>query len=230
MKRIGILGGTFDPIHNGHLAIAERAREQFHLEKVLFLPSGVPYMKDRQEVSPVEIRCEMTTLAIADTPCFELSKLEVGDAALGKNTYTFETLQNLRQIDPDAAYYFILGADNLYSIEKWKCLERIFQNCTILAAVRNDDEAPADPEHRTGGSIPNNSGLSPVRTLKSLERQAAYLREKYHARVELLNFSEINISSTQIREKLWHRESVSGLVPEAVEQYIIRHRIYARNA
>ncbi|MCM1266452.1 MAG: nicotinate-nucleotide adenylyltransferase [Bacteroidales bacterium] len=201
MKRIGILGGTFDPIHNGHLMIAGRAREQFLLEKVLFLPSGVPYMKDRQEISPVEIRCEMTALAIADTPAFALSKLEVEDAARGKNTYTYETLQKLRKIDSDADYFFILGADNLFAIESWKNPALIFENCTLLAAVRNDEE-------------------------KSLERQTAYLREKYHARIEILEFTGMDISSTQIRERLRRGESVSGLMPVAVETYIRQNRLY----
>ncbi|MCM1104115.1 MAG: nicotinate-nucleotide adenylyltransferase [Clostridium sp.] len=205
MKRIGILGGTFDPIHNGHLMIAGRAREQFLLEKVLFLPSGVPYMKEGQNVSPVEIRCEMTTLAIADTPAFALSKLEVEDAARGKNTYTYETLQTLRKIDSDADYFFILGADNLFAIEGWKNPALIFENCTLLAAVRNDEE-------------------------KSLERQTSYLREKYHARIEILEFAGMDISSTQIRERVRRGESVNGLVPEAVAQYIRQSCLYQINS
>ncbi|MDE6320604.1 MAG: nicotinate (nicotinamide) nucleotide adenylyltransferase, partial [Lachnospiraceae bacterium] len=139
MRRIGIMGGTFNPIHNGHLAIAGKAREQFFLEKILFMPSGVPYTKDLREVLPVDIRCEMTALAIADTPYFELSMLEAEDAEQGKNTYTFETLQKLRHADPTADYYFILGADSLYAIENWKKPELIFENCTLLAAMRIDE-------------------------------------------------------------------------------------------
>ena len=136
MRRIGIMGGTFNPIHNGHLAIAEKAREQFTLKKVLFMPSGVPYMKEQREVLPIQARCEMAALAIKDMPGFELSRMETVDAAQGKNTYTCDTLQKLRAKDPEAAYYFILGADSLYAMEKWKNPAYIFQNCTILAAVR----------------------------------------------------------------------------------------------
>ena len=84
MRRIGIMGGTFNPIHNGHLAIADKAREQFALEKVLFMPSGIPYMKDQREVLPIQTRCEMTALAIKDMPGFELSEMEASDAALGR--------------------------------------------------------------------------------------------------------------------------------------------------
>ena len=99
MRRIGIMGGTFNPIHNGHLAIAQKAREQFSLDQVLFMPSGVPYMKDQREVLPIETRCAMTALAIKDLPGFELSKIEMSDAAQGKNTYTCDTLQKLKIAD-----------------------------------------------------------------------------------------------------------------------------------
>ena len=201
MKQIGILGGTFNPIHNGHLAIAGTAKEQFHLDKVLFLPSGVPYMKKQRKVLPFDIRLEMTALAITDCPYFEVSKLEESDAALGKNTYTFETLQKLHDIDPDASYFFILGADSLYTIENWKNPTLIFGNCTLLAAVRTSSR-------------------------DSMIKQAQYLREKYCASVEILEFAGIDISSTQIREKVQRKESLRGLVPERVEQYILEHELY----
>lgn len=209
MRRIGIMGGTFNPIHNGHLAIAKQAREQFALEKVLFMPNGIPYMKDQQEVLPVGIRCEMTALAIADTPYFELSKLEAADAEQGKNTYTFETLQKLRRADPEAEYYFILGADSLYTIENWKNPAIIFQNCTILAAAR--DEA---------------SSANAQSQLSRLFLQVQYLREKYNASVELLEFERIDVSSSQIRERMRLGKSVGGLVPEAVETYIRKKHFY----
>lgn len=211
MKRIGIMGGTFNPIHNGHLAIAERAREQFALEKVFFMPSGVPYMKDQQEVLPVGIRCEMTALAIADTPYFELSALEAADAMQGKNTYTCETLQKLRHMEPRADYYFILGADSLYAIENWKNPTLIFENCTLLAAIRIGD-----------ASVDANRLSLQDRLLQ----QAQYLREKYCASVEILEFTGMDVSSTQIREKLRHRESVRELVPEPVERYILINECY----
>ncbi len=213
MRRIGIMGGTFNPIHNGHLAIAEKAREQFFLDKVLFIPSGVPYTKNLREVLPVDIRCEMTALAIADKPYFELSMLEAADAARGKNTYTFETLLKLRHDDPEADYYFILGADSLYSIENWKNPALIFENCTLLAAVRID-ETPDNPQ-------PDFS-LSQ----EKLKKQVLYLQEKYGASVEILEFAGMNLSSTMLREKLQCGESVSGLIPKAVKDYILKNECY----
>ncbi len=143
MRRIGIMGGTFNPIHNGHLAIAARAREQFALEKVLFMPSGVPYMKDQREVLPIQARCEMTALAVSYTPGFVLSEMEVEDAVQGKNTYTCDTLIKLRNTDPEAAYFFLVGADSLYAMEDWKSPDLIFQSCTVLAAARTETPPPS---------------------------------------------------------------------------------------
>ena len=206
MKRIGIMGGTFNPIHNGHLVIAERAREQFLLEKVLFIPSGVPYMKDLQAVLPVETRCEMTAAAIAGKPYFELSDIETADAKHGKNTYTFETLQKLKAADPQAAYYFILGADSLYDMEHWKNPELIFQNCTILAAVRGMEEE--------------------TRLQDKLAGQIQYLQEKYQASIAMLKMEGMALSSTQIRSCIREGKPIQKMVPEAVAAYIQKHHLY----
>ena len=150
----------------------------------------------------------MTALAIKDLPGFELSEIEMSDAAQGKNTYTCDTLQKLKIADPEAAYYFILGADSLYAIEKWEKPALIFQTCTILAAVRREASETSQA------------------TMELLSAQAQYLREKYHASVEILEFAGIDISSTKIREKLRKGESLRGLLPEAVERYIIAERLY----
>lgn len=221
MRRIGIMGGTFNPIHNGHLAIAGRAKDQFALEKVFFMPSGVPYMKDQREVLPIQTRCEMTALAIRDIAGFELSRLEAADAAQGKNTYTCDTLQKLRRDEPETAYCFILGADSLYAMEDWKKPALIFQNCTVLAAVRREEK-----------NIFARAGGGQVETAENrqerLRVQVQYLREKYGASIEILEFAGMDVSSTQIREKVRRGESLQGLVPEAVETYIRQNRLYEK--
>lgn len=199
MKRIGIMGGTFNPIHLGHLAIARRAREQFALEKVLFIPSGIPYMKDLTKVLPAEARCEMTRLAIKEEPSFRLSTIEVDKS---QNTYTYETLQDLKTNDPMAEYYFIMGADSLWAMEQWKKPQEIFLNCHVLAAIR-DDKSPED-----------------------MEAQIAYLQEKYDAQISLLKIDAMDISSSMIRNKIRDSRSIHGLVPEAVETYIYEHKLY----
>lgn len=224
MTRIGIMGGTFNPIHNGHLAIAGRAKEQFALEKVLFMPSGVPYMKDQREVLPIQARCEMTALATRDIPGFELSRLEAADAAQGKNTYTCNTLQKLRCDAPETALYFILGADSLYAMEDWKNPALIFQNCTVLAAVRGDESA--DEPHHTSARAESGQAETSENRLERLRGQASYLRKKYGASIEILEFEGMDVSSTQIRERVRRGESLQGLVPEAVERYIFHNHLY----
>lgn len=228
MRRIGIMGGTFNPIHNGHLAIADKAREQFALEKVLFMPSGIPYMKDQREVLPIQTRCEMTALAIKDMPGFELSEMEASDAAQGKNTYTCDTLLKLRRADPKAAYYFILGADSLYAMESWKNPELIFRTCTVLAAVRTT--VTLSVKDGTSESGMRESGKQTQEQQPHFSEQVRYLQEKYHASVKLLEFAGMDISSTQIRAMVKAGKSLQGLVPEAVAVYIWQNHLYEKDS
>ncbi|MCM1263064.1 MAG: nicotinate-nucleotide adenylyltransferase [Butyrivibrio sp.] len=202
MKKTGIMGGTFNPIHIGHLIIAERAREQFNLDKVLFIPCGIPHLKEDNNILSKDARTKLTGLAIMDNPFFELSTIEVDKDGI---TYTYKTLAQLKTANADMEYYFIMGADSLWTIENWKEPEKVFANCHILAAVRNG------------------------RSLKEMETQAAYLKEKYGADISLLNYSGIEISSTMIRNMLASGESVRYLVPEQVYNYIIQHRLFLSN-
>lgn len=199
MKKTGIMGGTFNPIHFGHLAIAQKAWKQFTLDKVLFLPCGVPYMKDLKEVLPAKIRCEMTRLAIEDIPFFELSMIE---AQKETNTYTCETIAALKKNDSETEYYFIVGADSLWDIEKWKSPDYIFQNCHILAA-RRDDKSQTD-----------------------MEKQITYLKGKFGADISLLEVDPMDISSSMIRNRVRNNLSIHDLVPETVETYIYSHKLY----
>lgn len=199
LKKTGIMGGTFNPIHMGHLIIAEKAREQFGLDEVLFLPSGVPYMKDSKEVLPGKIRMEMTGLAIQGNPFFTISGMEVGREG---RTYTYETLEALQEQNPDTEYYFILGADSLWMIENWKNPERIFAACHILAAGRDE------------------------KAVEDMEKQALYLKEKFGADIFLLQTGKIEISSSMIRGLCREGKSIRYLVPEAVYNYIMENGLY----
>lgn len=199
MQKIGIMGGTFNPIHMGHLIIAEKAREQFHLDEVVFIPCGIPYMKNSYEILAGEARAEMTKLATMENPFFDVSMIEIEREG---NTYTYETLLYLQEKNPGAEYYFILGADSLLAIETWKTPEKIFENCHILVAVRDDK---SDEE---------------------LMKQITYLKEKYSASIFLLQTSHIEISSSMIREAVKEGRSIRYLVPEAVYDYIIKNKLY----
>lgn len=199
MRRVGIMGGTFNPIHNGHLMLAEEALRQFLLDEVLFMPSGKSYMKADQDVQSGQTRAEMTALAIQDNPHFTLSSLELEHKG---NTYTYQTLECLKKEFPDADYYFIMGADNLFHITQWALPERIFSNCCILAAVRDD------------------------KTADDLESQIRMLKQEYDADIRVLQTSPMNISSSDIRRKILAGESIKGEVPEAVRTYIEKKGLY----
>ncbi len=199
MKKNGIMGGTFNPIHNGHLALAQSALEQFALDEVLFMPCGVPYMKADQHVEDGQIRAEMTALAIEGRPHFRLSLMELEQEG---NTYTYQTLERLKSENPETVYYFIAGADSLFHMTKWAHPERIFADCRVLAAVRDD------------------------KTTEDMEAQIRFLERQYNARIHLLQTETMDISSSGIRRKVAAGESIADMVPEAVRIYIDRKRLY----
>ncbi len=199
MKKAGIMGGTFNPIHYGHLTLAKKAREQFALDEILFMPCGEPYMKAAKKVESARIRAEMTALAIQDEPYFTLSTIELTQSG---NTYTYETLERLREQNPDTEYYFILGADNLFQITRWAKPERIFSSCRLLAAVRDD------------------------KTIADMEAQINRLKEEYQAVIFLLKIDCMDISSSQIRRKVADGISIETDVPAAVRAYIEEKGLY----
>ena len=199
MKKTGIMGGTFNPIHNGHLTLAEKAFQQFSLDQVLFMPCGKPYMKAGQKVQPAQIRAEMTALAIQDKPYFKLSTVEIEQPG---NTYTYQTLERLKEENSNTDYYYIVGADSLFHMTDWKCPERIFSNCHLLAAVR-DDKAVGD-----------------------VEEQIRRLEQTYGAVIHLLKTERMDISSSEIRRRAASGESIENDVPELVRIYIEERRLY----
>lgn len=199
MKKIGIMGGTFNPVHTGHLILAETAREEFGLDEILFVPNYVSYFKRNESVLEGTERMKLLALAIEGNPYFSVSAIEMERRGY---TYTYETLQELKQKNPEHVYYFILGADSLFDMEQWKCPELIFKNAMILAAVR------------TGY------------TKEELEHQIVYLQHKYHGNIYQVSIPEIEISSTDIRNRIREGKSVRYRLPEAVRNYIEQHQLY----
>ena len=140
-KRIGIMGGTFDPIHIGHLILGETAYEQFQLDEVLFMPSGnPPHKRNRAHRATDDQRCEMVKRAIASNPHFSLSLEEMNENGF---TYTYRTLERLNKKHPNTEYYFILGADSLFDFDEWKEPARICQAGIIVVATRNHTKEEA---------------------------------------------------------------------------------------
>lgn len=201
-KKVGILGGTFNPVHTAHLIIAEAAREEAGLDDVLFVPSGCSYLKDASDIVPAKDRVNMIGLAIEDNPRFALSTIEIDREG---NSYTCDTLLELKERYPDREHYLILGADNLFTMESWKDPEVIFQSAKILAAVRGEKKR-ADMEEKT-----------------------EELKEKYGADIALLNVRHMDISSSIIREKAAQRSSIRYMVPEKVREYIVKNHLYEKN-
>lgn len=201
-SKVGIMGGTFNPVHNGHLLLAEQAREYCNLDEILFMPSGNSYMKEQGEIPDGDTRISMTALAIEDNPYFALSTIEVERKG---PTYTCETLAELKKLHPETEYYFIVGADNLFSIETWWKPEEILAGCTLIVAARGDKEESA------------------------IINKAAELKEKYKARILLLPERRFDVSSTEIREKIKRGESVRYLLPDKVIAYIKKNRLYKEN-
>ena len=198
-KRIGILGGTFNPVHMGHLFMAEFARVEMNLDMILFIPTGVPYMKNNKEILSSDIRMRMLEMSITSNSFFATSDIEIKREG---NTYTFETLEELHQLYPNADLFFLVGADCLFTIEHWYQPQQIFDNCTLLAANRND-----------------------VPQMELLEKKK-FLENTFQAHVILLDVPQMDISSTKIRENIKSGRSIRYMVTDAVHDYILQNNFY----
>lgn len=200
MKKTGILGGTFDPIHLGHLITAENAWEAAGLDEVLLVPTGCSYFKADQKVTPAGQRYEMAALAAAGNPHLRVSDIEVRRPG---NSYTAETLSELKRQNPEDQLYYIVGADTLVMMSMWKNPQLIFDSCTLLVETRQDEVGSA-----------------------GLLEEADKLREKYGAEIMMLPSRSIEISSTEIRKRVRMGQSIHYLVPDPVEAYIQEHGLY----
>jgi nicotinate-nucleotide adenylyltransferase len=198
---IGVLGGTFDPIHMGHLIIAEEVRARLDLAEVLFVPAGQPWLKINNVISPAQHRVEMVRLAIADEPSFKLSTMEIERPGL---SYTVDTMAELgNQIGAADKLFFILGWDNLIQLPQWHEPSRLVRLCRLV------------PVPRVGHPTPD---------LDSLEAAVPGLSQS----IIMLDTPQIEISSSEIRDRVARGLSIHQLVPEPVERYIQQHRLYVR--
>ena len=198
--RVGILGGTFDPVHLGHLIIAEEARIRFDLERVLFVPTGQPWLKDGQPLVSGEHRFRMVELAVASNPCFRAARNEIDRPG---PTYTVDTLEELRrELGEGHTFYFILGLDTLEQFHRWKDPERILEMCELALVSR--------PGYQ-------NSNIVAELTLRYPEAGR---------KLTLVNVPRVEISGTDIRRRAVQGISFRYHVPEPVEQYIRENRLY----
>lgn len=201
-KKIGILGGTFNPIHNGHIKVAEAVCAYLELDQIWFMPSGISYLKDQSEIVSANHRLEMTRLAIKNYPKFFCSDFEV---RMEGNTYTADTLTALHNQYPEMDFYFILGADSLLGLPTWKNPGQIAELCTLVSVIRDETDE------------------------KGLLMQKRWLEQNYGARVVLVPFRKVDISSSEIRDNLASREEIDNFVPKEVQNYIYEHGLYQEN-
>jgi len=198
---IGVLGGTFDPIHIGHLVVAEEARIKFGLREVLFVPAGQPWLKLGRNITLAVHRVEMVRRAIADNPHFKLCTLEVERPG---PSYTVDTLTILRkQLGSEASFFFILGRDTLAELPLWKEPEKLVQLCRLVVAPRLGSK-----------------------DLKHLETAIPGLLDK----VIQLDMPVIGISSSGIRQRIAQGLPIRYLVPPEVEKYITEQKLYSTSA
>lgn len=198
--KIGISGGTFDPVHLGHLILAEGIRETFALDKVLFVPSGKPPHKDLSEVTDPEHRYAMVQEAVRTNPFFEVSRVELDRQGY---TYTIDTLRQLRDIyGSEARLFFITGADIVWDLPNWRCFEEVLRSCEFIMALRPgyDKQAFLD--------------------------QIGFLRDTCGARIRTAEIPLIAVSSTDIRARVKAGNSIKYLVPEGVERFIMEKGLY----
>ena len=199
MKKIGIMGGTFNPIHNAHLMMAQAAYEQYKLDEVWFMPSKNPPHKQKQDILSDEHRKRMIQFAIDEIPHFVFSDMELKSQG---TTYTCDTLEQLHKDLPGAEIYFILGGDSLQDFESWYQPEKIVQLCTILAASRE--------------------GLSDQET----QELCSKLSRKLKGNIYPVSMPQFRISSAIIRERLVRGKSAQGYCPEKVVRYMELHGLY----
>ncbi|MBD0023910.1 nicotinate-nucleotide adenylyltransferase [Gordonia pseudamarae] len=211
VRRIGVMGGTFDPIHNGHLVAASEVAYRCRLDEVIFVPTGQPWQKMTgdaengtapRSVSPAEDRYLMTVIATASNPRFSVSRVDIEREGA---TYTVDTLRDLRAVLPDAQLYFITGADALESILSWQHWEELFALAKFVGVSRPGYELHA--EH-----LADHLKTLPADTLQTLEIPA------------------LAISSTDCRERAATGRPVWYLVPDGVVQYIAKRRLYRARA
>ncbi|MDM8000942.1 MAG: nicotinate-nucleotide adenylyltransferase [Dehalococcoidia bacterium] len=198
--RVGVFGGTFDPIHRGHLTVARAIQKSLKLDKIVFVPAGQPWMKEGTPISPVADRVEMVRLALKRRRRFELSTIE---AERPGPSYAVDTIDTFhRELGSGSALFFLLGSDALAEIGKWREPGRLLRLCTLVAFPRPG---------------------CPLPSLESLQAAVPGIAD----RIIFAQVPQVDLRATDIRRWVAEGRSIAGMVPRAVERYILEHGLYA---
>ena len=198
-KRIGILGGTFDPFHKGHFLLAKTAYEQFKLDEVWIMPNGNPPHKRNIEQTDFEIRCEMIRLSIKEAPYMVLCDYEGSEDSYH---FTYQTLGEFKKMYPDDEFYFIIGADSLRDFPTWREPGIISQLCTLLVACRDE------------------SGIA------DLKLKIAEMNERFGAECLIMNSPKVDAASSEIRVMVSEGKDIADYVGKEVANYIKNEKLY----
>lgn len=201
-EKIGLFGGSFNPIHTGHLLLAESARDQYELDRVLFIPTGNnPFKISLDDISR-EHRLNMVELAIKDNPYFEVMTHEIDQTGI---TYTIDTIEEIKKSFPNSDFYFITGADLMFEITLWKGAPELLKSVKFITTFR------------------------PGYSHEKLDARIEELQEIYDASIYKLYTSEMDITSSEIRSRVKNGYSIRYLLPKAVEEYIYKEKLYLPN-
>lgn len=217
-QRIGILGGTFDPVHNGHLAIAQEVQHRLKLDQIRFVPAAQPPHKPNYSIAPFEDRVAMLETALADQPAFTVSLLE---AELPGPSYTIDTLKALRhRLGEDVRLFFVIGLDAFAEINTWKKYARLPQEADFVVITR--------PTHNPETARDIIENFFPKYEFDAKTGAWRSRNDSASGRIHILNISPLEISSTKIRELFRSGKAITHLVPSGIEEYIREHGLYGK--
>lgn len=200
-NNVGIMGGTFDPPHLGHLLAAEYTAAELELDKVIFIPTGLKAYKSTENAASAADRYSMTKAATASNDKFDVSDIEIKNTEIN---YTGDTLEKLHGIYPETHFYFIVGADSLDYMDKWHEPEKIFRLCTVAAVGR------------------------PGFDTKRISDKSEELRRLFGADIRYISMPQVEISSTEIKNRVKTGQSIGYMVPDCVEEYIREKGLYLK--
>jgi nicotinate-nucleotide adenylyltransferase len=216
-KRIGIFGGTFDPIHCGHVKAAESVQSVFSFDKILFIPSYIPPHKESEDVASAAHRLKMVELALSSFDRFSPSSIEIDAKGM---SYSIVTLNRIKKMFPQTEIFFLLGVDAFLEIETWKDYEDVLEQCSFIVMSR--------PGYRLDEA---RGALSKKYNQRMVEISGPIQRDRqmfFSPKIYLLPIHTLDISSSEVRERVGKNQSIEGLVPENVENYIKERRLYLR--